>query len=275
MKENRRPGRRALLAAAAVLVGCGGSGPDTTAPAPPPPTRVERLLQHSRVSSIVTARARAFTRQVASTAGDLTDPELERLVPAATAAFDPDVLRRDVAGFIESEATDARLDEVLTWLDAGANAELAEITDDYEPPLTIDAYARSLLEEPPPDERVRLVVAWAEAQGAASFYVLLDEALNEAAQEVVRFFRPETPPFEPLEGDALQARLDDSFNAAVVSFLHRLEPVPDDVLRRATAEYATEAGQWYVVTYSLAVAEAMRAAGARTVARLDEGVSGW
>jgi hypothetical protein len=41
--------------------------------------------------------------------------------------------------------------------------------------------------------------------------------------------------------------------------------VPDTILNSATQEHESDAGQWYVETYQLAVAEAMRAAGARVV----------
>jgi hypothetical protein len=59
-----------------------------------------------------------------------------------------------------------------------------------------------------------------------------------------------------------------SFNAALVSFLYRFETVPDPLLERATREYATDAGQWYVQAYSLAVARAMRSAARRVVTTL-------
>jgi len=242
----------------------------TVAPAEASPTPVERLLSHAEVEAIVSDRAATFTRQVALLAGDLTDAELERLVPAVRAAFDPDLLRADIVSFIESEVSDdAIVGEILSSVEEGASAELTRIADAHEPTLTLLEYARSLLDDPPEDRRVRAVVAWVEAQSADEFFVLMEEALNEAAHGVWAAFRPDATPFSPAMGRELRGRLTNSFNASVVSFLRAYETVPDSVLHAATAEYASEAGQWYVDAYALAVAESIRAAGLRVLAELS------
>lgn len=256
----------------AVLAGCGAPPVRTVSQSlsePTPGSTVDRLLDHSGLASIIPARAGTFTRRVALLAEDLTDPELERLVPAVQGAFAPERLRDDVASFVESEdPNDGTLSEVLDWTTGGANAEVRRIGDAYEPALTIEEYTRSLMSSPPDEGRIRLMAEWAESQGAGNLFVLLDEALTEAAYAVWAKFRPNAPIFTPTRGTVLQARLADSFNASIVSFLHRYETVPDTVLLTATAEYATDAGQWYVHTYSLALAEAVRAAGKRVVSQL-------
>ena len=71
-----------------------------------------------------------------------------------------------------------------------------------------------------------------------------------------------------MSGDVLFDRLDQSFQAVVVQFLYRYQGVPDDVIERATAEARTDAGRWFVETYSLGVAEALRAAGSRVAQQL-------
>lgn len=202
-------------------------------------------------------------------AGDLTDPELERLVPAVRAAFAPDSLRNDVVGYLTAAALgDGTVQEVLRWHETGANAELQRLADAYEPPLSLSEYARSLAMTPPDRERAELMIAWTESQQAAEFYVLMEQALHEAAHTVWAELRSDVPAFTPLDGAALRNRLEESLRAAVVSFLHRFEGVPLDTVRAALAEYETEAGQWYAETYSLAVAEAIRAAGRRAAQEL-------
>lgn len=244
-----------------------GAGAATRAGA----TAVERLVDHSAIETILSARAGAFSRQVALLAEDLTDAELERLVPAVQESFAPERLRADVVSFIQSEAPDAEtVDEVLRFVEQGASAEMQRIADGYEPPLDLQEYTRSLLASPPDRDRVDLVVEWTETQGAGDFFVLLDEALREAAFEAWRALRPDAPSFEPATGQELQARLIDSFNASVVSFLRAYETVPDNVLAAATAEYASPAGQWYVEAYSLGIAQAMRAAGRRVAGALAD-----
>ena len=259
--------------------GCGG--PSTVPPSPAQPERaaaptgnsageddlgasVEQLLDRSRIESIVSGRAGPFTRRVALLAEDLTDPELELLVPAVRSAFAADRLRRDVADHLEREAPGAAtVREIVAWNDSGPVAEMRRIAEAHEPSLSLREYARSLPERPPDRERAVLVVRWVEARQTGTFYVLLDQALAEAAHTVWRAFRPGAPLFTPLQGPALEARLAQSFDAAVVSALHRYEAVPDSVLRGAAAAWESEAGQWYVEAYALAVAEAIRSAGAQ------------
>lgn len=270
--------RLRLLATAVVLTGCGGSS-SSTPPPPPPSTQerdgsdrlglVERLLERSGVQSIVSGRAPAFTRQVAIMAGDLTDEELERLVQAARVGFAPERLRADIAGFLADDAPEGHIEEVLAWRETGATAELGRITESYEPPLTLDQFTDSLPGSPPPQERVRLVAEWAEVQGAGEFYLLMAQAIGEAAHAAWAAFRPDAPGYEPLRGDDLGGAVEMSRQAAVVTFLYQLEPVPADVLRGAIDEYGGEAGQWYVGAYTLAVAEAIRAAGRRVVVALE------
>lgn len=267
------------VALAVLLAACGSSasdGPSSAVPVAPAgsvASRVDRLLEHARVSSIVDARAGAFSRQVAYLAGDLTDDELERLVPAVQEAFAPAALRSDIAAYMEANAPDdGSLDTILAALDGGASAELAAIRDAHEPSGSLEDYVRASMDNPPEEERVELVAGWAEAQGAGEFFVLMEEALSESAYRVWAEFRPDAPAYAPLPAPELNARLNDSFNASVIGFLRDLEPVPDSVLVAATEEYASEGGQWYVRTYSLAVASAMRAAGERTVAALGRGL---
>lgn len=249
----------------------GGDTANATVPPAPPAvaaataTPIDRMLEASDVGSIVDARARMFTRQVAVLAGDLTDAELERLVQAVGSGFAPELLRRDIADFVEREAPAGRVEEVVDWLESGASAEARQIIDAYEPPVPLEEWLTEYTTAPPSAVRVRLVARWTDARGTGDFFVLLEQALSEAAYAVRHSFRPEAGDFRPLRGEVLMARLENSFNAAVVTALHAAETVPDTILTSATQEYESDAGKWYVETYQLAVAEAMRAAGARVV----------
>ncbi len=234
------------------------------APAPPaPPTPAERLLEASEVGALVDARASAFTRQVALMTREITDDELERLVPAVRSGFAPELLRRDIAAFLEREAPPGRIDEVLSWLEGGASAEVSRIVDGYEPELSLEEWLGEYTTTPPSEERVRRVARWSDARGTGDFFVLLEQALGEAAFSVRRQLRPEAPPFRRLDDDGLFERLEASRRAAILSTLHASETVPDSILDGSIREYRSESGRWYVETYQLAVAEAMRAAGAR------------
>ncbi len=226
---------------------------------------VERLLDASDVDAVLGARARSFTRQVALLAGDLTDAELERLVPAVREGFDARLLREDVAAFLEGEAPPGRIEEVLEWLEGGRSAEAHAIVDAYAPPLELREWLAEHTTDPPSAIRIRQVARWTEARGTGDFFLLVEQALAEAAFSVRRVFRPDARAFRALEGEELLDRLEASFNAAVVAELHRSETVPDSVIAGSTREFESEAGVWYVRSYQLAVAEAIRAAGLRVV----------
>lgn len=272
----REPTRRLILLAILGAGACAGAGapahPSTAPRAPTPeaiPSPVERLLEAAEVSSVVDQRARVFTRQVAMLVADLSDDELGRLVPAVQAGFAPELLRRDVAAFIETEAAEGRITEVLAWLEGGATAEARRIVSGYDPPLSLQDWLTEYTDAPPSEERVRLIARWTEAGGAGDFFVLLDEALAEAAFAVQGVLRPGSPAFAPSRGSDLRGRLERSFSASVLTTLHESETVPDGVVRAAIAELESEAGRWYVLTWQLAVAEAVRSAGQRVVAALE------
>ena len=65
------------------------------------------------------------------------------------------------------------------------------------------------------------------------------------------------------------ARLAQGFEAALVSSLRRYRTVPDSVLLEALSDWESDAGQWYVEAYSLAVVGAIRSAGRRVAASLE------
>ena len=161
------------------------------------------------------------------------------------------------------------LEEVLEWLEGGASAEVRGIVDAYEPPVPLEEWLTEYTTNPPSPVRIRLVARWTDARGTGDFFVLLEQALAEAAYSVRGSLRPGAASFQPLSGDALVERLENSFSAAVVTALHAAETVPDTTLTNATREYESDAGQWYVETYQLAVAEAMRTAGTRVVDALS------
>ena len=110
-----------------------------------------------------------FTRQVAVLAGDLTDAELERLVDAVSSGFAPELLRRDIATFVDSEAPAGRVEEVVEWLEGGASAEVRRIVDAYEPPVPLEEWLTEYTTDPPSAVRVRLVARWTDARGTGDF----------------------------------------------------------------------------------------------------------
>ena len=262
---------RLLLAFLLGATACGNSG---TAPVrvTPPAARaaqpIDLLLDHFHIESIVVPRGRAFTRQVALMIGDLRDEELERLVPAVQHGFDPEKLRDDVATYMLEHAPDGYVEEIAGWVDSGASADVDREASAYKSPIELQEWLETFRNGPPSEERIRLVARWSKARQEGTFFLLLEQAIDEAAYEVWGALRSDARGFDSLSGDALFARLSQSSSAAVVTALHAHEPVSDELMFDSTLEYESEAGQWYVETYQLAVAEAMRAGGERVATAL-------
>lgn len=260
----------------AVMAACGG-GSSLPTPEPPPEgealsANVHRMLELSDLEGVLGARASAFTRQVAIMIGDPSDAELERLVDAVYSAFDYASLRAGVHDELVAEATLDATTRALQWMEGGATAAVRRIGEEYQPEQTLQEYAAEMTDEPPSEARIHLISAWAEARGEGPFFVLIQEALREASYRVVDVMRPGAGvPFEPLSGDELELAQANSHGASVIRLLHGYAPAPDQLIRRATAEYASEEGQWFVDSYTLAVAGAVRSAGMRAAEQLRGG----
>ena len=164
-----RSGRTFALSALLLAVAC--TPARIEAPEPPPPdarAEVDQLLDLAGIESIVSGRAGSFTRQVAFLAGDLTDAELETLVPVVNAAFAPDRLRDDVSQFLLSEDSGGRLATVLEGYENGASGELLRLARAHEPSQTLSEFTNGLMTERPDPSRLGSVVALAEAKVRAT-----------------------------------------------------------------------------------------------------------
>ncbi|MDZ7779594.1 MAG: hypothetical protein U5R14_06595 [Gemmatimonadota bacterium] len=262
-----------LLAAVVALSACGGG---STLPTPEPRAEedalredIERLLELRDVEGVLAARSRAFTRRVAIMMGDPSDSELERLVPAVVDAFAYDSLYADVVAYMSQEGTPELAASALEWMEDGATAAVRRIGEEYEPAQTLEEYSNEMTDELPSEERVHLISDWVEARGEGEFFVLMQEALREAAFRVRRAFRPDAPTFEPLSGEELEMARVNSHGASVIRLMHGYAPAPDQLIRRVTAEYESEAGRWFTEAYAMGVASAIRAAGERATRRLS------
>jgi hypothetical protein len=268
------PAMKKLLTLCFVLCLFGGcQQPSSSNTVAPPPVSevesgIERALEISQIEGVLAARGSGFTRQVAQLIGDPTDEELERIVDAVTVSFAYDSLYLDVKAFLIAEAPGGFVPTLLSWLEGGAVGQTRAIAEAYDPPVSLEEYMSEFTLEPPSVGRIQLVRELTEAQAAGDLFVLVQEALREAAHGAWSVLREDAVAFEPLTTSELQFDLTNSMAVSVMSLLHRYETVPDDLIRGAAAEWRSPSGEWYASTYGLAVAEAIRTAGERVVASL-------
>lgn len=231
-------------------------------------TNLRSLLELVGIEGVLAGRAAAFTPQVAILVDSVSDDELAELHAAITAEFDYARLLADVIDELAAEAPDGEIATVLGWLEGGAAAEVRSLAAANVPPESLDDYVAGLPDDPPPAERIDVVGRWVDVQGTGDFFVLLQEALAESAYRIAGVIREDAPTFGRLRGESLTRALEGSRSAAVVRALYRHQAVPAPLIERSIAEYESPYGRWFVENYGVAVAEAVRAAGNRVVARL-------
>jgi hypothetical protein len=103
----------------------------------------------------------------------------------------------------------------------------------------------------------------AEAEGAGDFDLLVDEALRVAANRFVAQLGGEIAPYEPLSDAAWSEAYRQKLVMRSLELLHRLERVPDELIRRAIEEHSAAPARRYADGYVAALQEAIYRAGAR------------
>ena len=229
---------------------------------------VEEILGGSPVASATSDVEASFTDRVAALGCDLTSDEIARVSRAVGEAFASAAMRSDVVDFMATEAASGDMDRVLSWYREGSSAEVRESEQAYVPSLSLDEFAFQLETSVPLPARIALMQRWVSAQSAGDFSIILEEVSREAAHEVLRALRGDAPDFAELSRAAYEQAHDRYTRSAVLSFLYRFEPVPDEVLAKVVDEYESEAGQWFVETYTFAIAEAVWLAGQRAARTL-------
>ena len=230
---------------------------------------VHALLEFAKMEAVVSSLSEAFTTQVSPLTGALATDDLVQLEAVVAEEFSFEKVHEDVVKFLMDSGDPETVSELLRWLPSGATGELAQVQEEYEPAQSLEEYALGLQTSPPAQTRVMVIAEWASVQGAADFYVLLEESQRAAAHEVASALVPDAPAFEWSSEAELEERLQGAFNVSLVSFLQRLEPASDDLIRAATEEYASDSGQWFVEQYTLSLISAIEQAGARVSSRVS------
>lgn len=229
---------------------------------------VDTLLTTSNIRDVLSNIADAVEAQVDEMAPELAEEERERIEEAVEEHFDEDVLYESVARSVAEEADRSTLAALMGWMTSGPVAEARRIADEYDPPLSLEEYASRLEREWPPQDRIELMVRLAEAQRAAPFYLIISETLRGAAHTLVQAVQPQIPPFRATPPDEARQAVQAYHGQSVLSFLHRFQPVSDELLATVAERYESDEGQWYVDAYTRAVGDAVLSAAERASAEL-------
>ncbi len=232
-------------------------------------TAIEVILDVSLVDNVLQGQGPAFLLaldRIESADIDFDSAGLRQIVADE---FASERMRRDVVWALQTSAKTPMLEDIAVLMSEGSIGQLSEVLADYEPPESFDVYMRSLDASPAPRQRIELLAELADAQHAASLYLLLDESIREEAHRVAAFMTDgESPPYTELADSVTQRELNKGRQFAIAASLHRFRPVGDTLVAAAAADYRTEAGQEYVRTFSMALAESIQRATRRVIQRL-------
>jgi hypothetical protein len=228
---------------------------------------IDILLTYSKVGDQLGNMSEGFERSVSQMNLQLDQNQRQILVEQGTAAFDSTRLvgyAKDY--FAEHYQEDLAVEAVRQLRSRFAESIDSALQADTEP-AELRQYAQGIQANPPSQERVQLIQRMSRAQQAPQFYfdniMGLSRAVAEAAGAVTN---------APVQNQALPDSLmirRNAQNMALVSFLYMFKDVPPEALEEYVSFSESEAGQWYVKTYSAAINRAIEQASASLNAELE------
>ena len=191
---------------------------------------VDSLLTTLRVADVLVHLPGAVTGQLEQMASDLPPEEKARTRAVVERYFAYDALYEGIVSNLTDEAEQSTVDELLVLLTTGAVSEARRRADEYQPPLSLEAFMERVAADPLPQARVELVSRLTRAQGIGYFYVMLAETTRGAVHTVLGAVVSELPRFRGLGEDEVMVALDASYSQAMITFLYRFEGVSDALL---------------------------------------------
>lgn len=228
---------------------------------------IDTLLTYSKVSDQLGNMSEGF-EQSASQMNLQLDPTQQRtLIEQGTAAFDSTRL----VGYVKGHFAEHYQEELATEAICQLRSRLAESIEsalqaDIEP-VELRQYAQGLRTNPPAQERLQLMQRMSRAQQAPQFYFDNIMGLSRAVAEAAGAIN-DTPVQDQSLPDSSMIRRN-AQNMALVSFLYMFKDVPLEALEGYVSFFESEAGQWYVTTYSSAINRAIEQASASLKAELE------
>lgn len=218
---------------------------------------IRTLLERSKMGEQLGSMAEGFEQTVAQMNLLLDSAQQQVLIERSTAAFDSTRLAASVRSYFSDEYQADAAQEAAAFLQSPIADTVEALSREGAEPEELQQYAQELQATPPDKARLQLIQRMSEAQQAADFYVdnILGvyHAVIDAAEVLSDRGASVAPP------DSSQIRRG-AANMAILSFLYTYEEVPQPALEAYVQFFESEAGQWYVRTYSAAVNHAVEQA---------------
>lgn len=219
---------------------------------------IDTLLVHSRVNSQLGAMSEGFERNLSQMNLNLTPSDEQTLREEGVAAFDSTKLAEYVRSYFIDNYEAELAAEAVRELQSDLVQRVESMSRHDVQPQELRQYARSLRTRPPEQERLQLIQRMSRAQQAPQFYVDNVMGLSRAVADAAEVLSGTPIDSQVLPDSSQIAR--SARNMAIVSFLYMYEDVPQQVLEEYVSLFESEAGQWFVNTYSKAVSHAIEQA---------------
>lgn len=216
---------------------------------------IDSLLMYSKVGEQLGSRAKMFEQNVNQLTLQLDPDQQQMLIEQSAAAFDSTRLVRYAKDYFAEHHRETLAAEAIRQLRLRSGGRIDSVRQADIDPAALRRYAQGLQANPPPPERVRLMQRMSRAQQASQFYFNNTMDLRQAIVEAAGAIRDAPPPTQVLPDSAALRR--NTQNMALISFLYMYQDVPLDPLEEYVSFFESEAGQWYVDTYSAAIRRAV------------------
>lgn len=231
------------------------------------PAAIDTLLAHSKMSNQLGSMSEGFGRSVGQMSLELDSTLQQTFIEEGVAAFDSTKLVGHVRDYFAEHYREDLALETTRQLQSGLAQSIDSTSRSNIQPEELRQYAQGLRANPPAQSRVQLIQRMSEAQQATQFYVDNIMGMNRAIAQAAEILDSGSAQAQTLPDSTLVRR--SAQNMALISFLYMYERVPRETLEEYVSFFESEAGQWYVTTYSAAINHAVKQASASLNAKLE------
>jgi len=231
------------------------------------PAAIDTLLAHSKMSDQLGSMSEGFGRSVRQMSLQLDSTQQQSLIKQGVAAFDSTKLIGHVRDYFAEHYREDLAVETTRQLQSGLVQSIDSRSRSDIQPEDLRQYAQGLRANPPAQSRVQLIQRMSKAQQATQFYVDNIMGMNRAIAQAAEIVDSGSAQAQALPDSTLIRR--SAQNMALISFLYMYERVPQETLEEYVSFFESEAGQWYVTTYSAAINHAIKQASASLYAELE------
>lgn len=225
--------------------------PFVHAQAPDQDEAIDALIQHSKVHEQIRSIANGFARNVVQMDLPMNRAQKRVLAERGEAAFDSTRLTALVRAYFADHYDAGRALEAVAFIRSREGKQVKALSKNGVAQVDLQEYANSLQDSPPDQNRVDLVIRMGEAQQATAFYMDRVVGVHQAVVRAAEALEGGPVPNQTIED--LAGLRESAHTLVLISFLYMYEDVPQNLFTKYVQFYESEAGQWYVDTYSKAM----------------------